>query len=337
MDEFTAPGRAAITPATRGALACTAGMVLVGTSVAISPALVGYPVMAGQAGRYLLAALTLTAILLARGGRLPHLASSQWARLTILAATGLVIFNWCIIEGAKRADPAFLVAVVGAVPIALAVAGPALRGARPRPLTVLGAAVVAGGIVVVSGATSAPLAAVPYAAGILLCEVAFTLLAVPLLGTMTPLQVSTTVCWIAVPLLVLASFAEPVPALQLPTLAEASALLYMAVFTTAVAFLLWYGGVVQLGADRAGLFVGVMPVAGFVAGVTLGTSAWSPAAAAGVLLCAAGIAIGLRARPAGQRAVAASGRASSARTIATSAGSHGTVRQWPGASQRSSS
>jgi hypothetical protein len=58
------------------------------------------------------------------------------------------------------------------------------------------------------------------------------------------------------------------------------------VFTTAVAFLLWYGGVVRLGADRAGLFAGVMPVAGYVAGVALGTSPWSLAAPfGGVLLC----------------------------------------------------
>lgn len=294
-----APRPTVLSSTMRGALTCTVGMILVGTSVAMSPALVDYPVLAGQAWRYLLAAITLVGFLTARGGRLPHLARRQWIRLTVLAATGLAAFNWFIIEGAKRADPAFLVAVVGAVPITLAVVGPLLSRKRVHPPTAGGAVVVGVGIVVVSGATSAPLAAVPYAAGILLCEVAFTLLAVPLLKEITPLQLSASVCLVAVPMLAAAAVVEPGAAVQMPTVIEGLALLYMAVFTTAVAFLLWYGGVVRLGADRAGLFAGVMPVAGYVAGVALGTSPWSLAAFGGVLLCGLGIALGLRAQSAG--------------------------------------
>jgi drug/metabolite transporter (DMT)-like permease len=124
--------------------------------------------------------------------------------------------------------------------------------------------------------------------------VAFTLLAVPLLREITPRQLSAAVCLVAVPMLAAAAVIESGAALQVPTATEALALLYMAVFSTAVAFLLWYGGVVALGADRAGLFAGVMPVAGYVAGVTLGTSAWSMSALSGVLLWA-----GHRDRPKG--------------------------------------
>lgn len=287
--------RAVLSSAARGELTCTAGMILVGTSVAMSPALVNYPVLAGQAWRYLLAAGTLIGVLTTRGGRLPRLTWRGWVRLVVLAATGLAAFNWFIIEGAKRADPAFLVAIVGAVPITLAVMGPILGQTRVRPLTAGGAVVVGVGIVVVSGATAAPLAAVPYAAGILAGEVLFTLLAVPLLREITPLQLSASACLVAVPMLALGALLEPGTALQMPTITEGLALLYMAVFTTAVAFLLWYGGVVRLGADRAGLFAGVMPVAGYVAGIALGTSAWSPAALSGALLCALGIVLGLRA------------------------------------------
>jgi drug/metabolite transporter (DMT)-like permease len=289
------PGPTVLSSTMRGALTCTAGMVLVGTSVAMSPALVHYPVLAGQAGRYLLAAGTLVGVLTARGDRLPRLAGRGWVRLVVLAATGLAAFNWFIIEGAKRADPAFLVAVAGAVPIVLSVVGPILGRTRVHPLTAGGAVVVGLGIVVVSGATGAPLAAVPYGAGILLCEVLFTILAVPLLREITPLQLSASVCLVAVPMLAAAAVLEPGTALRMPTITEGLALLYMAVFTTAVAFLLWYGGVVRLGADRAGLFAGVMPVVGYIAGIALGTSAWSPAALSGALLCALGIMLGLRA------------------------------------------
>jgi drug/metabolite transporter (DMT)-like permease len=270
-------------------------MVLVGTSVAMSPALVDYPVLAGQALRYLVAAIALVGVLTARGGRLPRLGRRQGVRLIALAATGLAAFNWFVIEGAKRADPAFLVAVVGAVPIMLAVVGPIVGRTRVRPLTVGGAVVVGVGVVVVSGATFAPLAAAPYAVGIVLCEVLFTLLATPLLKKITPLQLSASVCLVAVPMLAAAAALEPRTAVQMPTVAEGLALLYMAVFTTATAFLLWYDGVVRLGADRAGLFAGVMPVAGYAAGVALGTSAWSLAALTGILLCGLGVVLGLRA------------------------------------------
>ena len=289
------PRQAAPSSARHGALTCSAGMVLVGASVAMSPALVNYPVLAGQAWRYLVAAAALLGVLTVRGGRLPSLAPRQWVRLTVLAATGLAAFNWFVIEGAKRADPAFLVAVVGAVPITLAVVGPILSRTRVRPRTAAGAAVVGLGIVVVSGATYAPLIAVPYAIGIVLCEVLFTLLAVPLLGQITPLQLSAYACLVAVPMLASVALLEPGPPIQLPTVTEGLALLYMAVFTTAVAFLLWYQGVVRLGPDRAGLFAGVMPVAGYAAGLALGTSPWSPFALAGVLLCGLGITFGMRA------------------------------------------
>ncbi|MPZ96780.1 MAG: EamA family transporter [Propionibacteriales bacterium] len=279
---------------TLGAFACATGMTVVGTSVALAPTLAGYPVLAGQAWRYLLAGLTLLGVLVVRRERFPRLTLRQSGRLLLLAATGLAGFNWCLIEGAKQTDPAFLASVLGATPVVLAVAGPLLAGRRVRPRTLAGSAVVATGIVIVQGATLSPMSAVPYAVGLLLCEVAFTLLAVPLLRSMTAVQLSAAVCLLAVPLLAALAVLEPGADLQLPSRPEAVVLTYLAVLTTAVAFLLWYGGVARLGADRAGLFAGLMPGAGFVAGVALGTVAWSLPALGGSLLCGLGIVVGLK-------------------------------------------
>jgi len=94
---------------------------------------------------------------------------------------------------------------------------------------------------------------------------------------------------------VTAAVADPAAVVQVPSRSEALALLYMAVLTTAAAFLLWYDGVVRLGADRAGLFAGVMPVAGYVAGVALGTSVASATALVGAVLCGVGVAVGMTA------------------------------------------
>ncbi|RIQ23700.1 DMT family transporter [Jiangella rhizosphaerae] len=287
MTRFTSPTVA-------GALACTAGMTVVGASVAFGPLLADYPVLAGQAWRYLLAGLVLLAVMRMRRVPVPRPRPRQFGRLVLLAGTGLAAFNWLLIEGTQRSDPAFFAAVLGAVPLVLALAGPLFDGGRVRVRTVAGSTVVVAGILVVQGATTAPLGALPYAVGFLLCEVAFTLLAVPLLKEFSPLQVSGAVCLVAVPLLAALALLEPGADLVVPTASEAATLAFLAVCTTAIAFLLWYGGVVRLGADRAGLFAGVMPIAGLVVGVAAGTSAWSPVGLAGSLLCGAGIALGLR-------------------------------------------
>lgn len=287
MTRFTSPTIA-------GALACTVGMTVVGASIAFGPLLAGYPILAGQAWRYLLAGLVLLAVMRVRRVLLPRLRPRQLGRLVLLAGTGLAAFNWLLIEGTQRSDPAFMAAVLGATPLLLALAGPLLDGGRVRGRTVAGSTIVVAGILVVQGATTAPLSALPYAVGFLLCEAAFTLLAVPLLREFSPLQVSGAVCLVAVPLLAALAVLEPGADLVAPTASEAATLAFLAVCTTAIAFLLWYGGVVRLGADRAGLFAGVMPIAGMVVGVVAGTSAWTPVGLLGSLLCGAGIALGLR-------------------------------------------
>ncbi len=74
-------------------------------------------------------------------------------------------------------------------------------------------------------------------------------------------------------------------------------LAYLALALTVGAFLAWFGGLRRLGVERAGMFVGVLPVA------TLATAAVQdgrpPAAgpAAGVAVVALGLALGLTARP----------------------------------------
>ncbi|WP_129666631.1 DMT family transporter [Phytoactinopolyspora endophytica] len=302
---------------TLGATTCAAGMTIVGTSIAIAPSLEGYPVLAGQGWRYLLAGLILMAVLVARTpspvpdratvsplrriraatATLTGVTLGTAIRLTAIAATGLAAFNWLLIEGTRHADPAFMAAVVGAAPLVLALLGPLAGGHRIRLGTAAGSAVVVTGIVLVHGATAAPLVAWPYAIAFLACEAAFTLLAVPVLKELTPLQLSTGTCLIAAPMLAVVSVVTQESGLQAPTATEALALLYMAVGTTAVAFLLWYSGVARLGADRAGLFIGVMPISGYLAGVAIGSSTWAIPALAGVLLCGAGIALGLRQSP----------------------------------------
>ena len=134
----------------RGPAAAAAAMFLVGTLAAISSVINGYPLYGGQALRYSLAAAILLAVARARGLGLVRLTPREALLLLSLAATGLVLFNVCVIEATRHASPTLVGTIVGTVPVVLALAGPLLARSRPS------AQVVAGAVVVVAGPASPP-------------------------------------------------------------------------------------------------------------------------------------------------------------------------------------
>jgi drug/metabolite transporter (DMT)-like permease len=98
----------------------------------------------------------------------------------------------------------------------------------------------------------------------------------------------------------------------MPTPAEAAALLYLATVVSAGAFLLWYDALPRLGADRAGLFAGLVPVGAIVTTVLLGLGAPTASELGGTALVIAGLLLGLSpGRPRTRRARAGSRYASS--------------------------
>lgn len=128
----------------------------------------------------------------------------------------------------------------------------------------------------------------------MLCEASFTLLAVGLLRRLGPLATSTWSCFTAAASgAVVGTVVDPAGAWRWPNTRELVALLLLAVVVTAVAFVLWYSCVVELGADRAGVLIGLMPVAGLTIAVLIGAQPFELADLAGVTLVAAGVACGL--------------------------------------------
>jgi drug/metabolite transporter (DMT)-like permease len=273
-------------------------MLLVGTSTAVSATIADYPVFAGQALRYALAA----AILLAVVGhqRLPRvrLTARDVLLLIALAATGLAGFNVFLVEATRHAGPAMIAAVVGAVPLVLALVGPMMERRRPAPRTVGAAIVVALGTAVAAGLGSASVTGLLLSLGALAGEVAFSLLAVPLLPKLGPLRVAAYPAALSVPMLLAASLAlDGTASLRLPTPGQAAAFGYLGAIVTAAAFFLWYDALRRLGADRAGLFAGLVPVGALLTTVALGLGQAGPADVTGALLVTVGVAVGLR-RPA---------------------------------------
>jgi drug/metabolite transporter (DMT)-like permease len=274
-----------------GALA----MASVGGSVAVSGVLADAPLFTAQALRYAAAFLLLLVLARVTGHRIRMPRGAEWLWLCGVAAAGLVLFNVALVRGSAHAEPAALGVAVACVPVVLALVGPLLEGGRPVPGAVLAAVVVTAGAVLVQSGGRTDLAGLGWAVTVLICEVGFTLLAVPVLRRHGPWGVSVHTCWIAAgQLLVLAAGTEgpaAVSALRVPHLL---AITYLAVVLTAIAFVLWYSAVGRLGTALAGLLTGVAPVAAAVVGVALGAPVPDVGVWAGTALVVAGLLVGVR-------------------------------------------
>lgn len=283
----------------QGALA----MSVLGASTAVSAHLTAYPVLGGQALRYTLAAAVFAVIVRRHG--LPRIrpTARDWLLLTLLSATGLVLFNVFVLAALRHTDAATLGSVVACSPLVLAIAGPLVTrsGPRTRPGRRLrkGPAIGAAGLVVagsavVQGFGHGSAAGIVFAVLTLACEALFSLLAVPLLPKFGELRVSAYVTAIAVPTLLVAGLATDGTAiLRMPTLTEGAALLYLALPLTVGAFLLWYRALGGLGPQRAGLLIGTVPVAACAASAALGVGTPGIPQLAGVAVVVAGIVVGL--------------------------------------------
>ena len=287
---------------------CLLAATAVGASIAVTPVIADFPVYAGQAGRYALAAVVLTLALPVldpgRAGIRPD--PRQLARLVIAAATGSAGFNILLVLATRHADPAAIGAVVGASPLVLAVLGSPRGSRRPQRGVLLGAVLATGGVVVLQGTGHSSPTGLLLATGVLACEVAFTLVAAPLLGTLGPFRVSVWSCAIAAGLLACAALLSPVPP-RIPTGTEGATLLYQGLVMTAVAFVLWYRGVARLGSDRAGVTMAAAPVAAVVVAAVAGTGRLTVATAlgAGAVALGIGLATSQRMATAGPRRASA--------------------------------
>ncbi|MEV4757573.1 DMT family transporter [Micromonospora sp. NPDC049559] len=274
-------------------LLCVFGMAIVGSSVSLSQLLLGYPTLTGQALRYAAAAAVL--LLIARRAPGPARPTArEWGILTALAATGLAAFNACILVALPHADAAVVGTVIGAAPLGLALIAPLARGVRPTYRIVAAAAVVVAGTALVQGTGRADGTGLLASLGALAGEVLFSLLAAAVLPRLGAVRVAAYSCALAVPLLLLAAVpAGEVPRWRVPTATEAVTLGYLALMMTVVAFLAWFTGLRRLGVERAGMIVGLMPVATLVTAAVQAGRWPDPGQAAGVLVVAAGLAVGL--------------------------------------------
>jgi drug/metabolite transporter (DMT)-like permease len=281
----------------RHVLQGTLAMSVLGASTAVSAHLTRYPVLGGQALRYILAAAVLVAIVRRRALPRVRPTARDWLLLILLSVTGLVLFNVFVLAALRHTDAATLGSVVACSPLVLAIAGPLVTktGRRMRTGPALGAAgLVVAGSAMVQGFGHGSAVGIVFAVLTLVCEALFSLLAVPLLPKFGELRVSAYVTVIAVPILLVTGLAADGTAmLRMPTPSETAALLYLALPLTVGAFLLWYRALNGLGPQRAGLLIGTVPVAACAASAALGVGVPGVAQLIGVAIVVLGIVTGL--------------------------------------------
>jgi drug/metabolite transporter (DMT)-like permease len=280
-----------------GAVLTAGAAFLVGTSFVAMSLLGGYPGLGGQGLRYGAAAV----VLLALAARSPRglapartLPPRLWLRLALLAGTGMVGFNLAVLAAERTAEPAVPGVVVGCAPLAIAILAPLLERRRPSPRIAGAALLVVAGAAVVQGFGRTDAAGLGFSLLALLGEVAFGLVAVPLIAPLGPLLLSGCACAAgSVQALLLGLLLQGPAVLRLPTATQALALAWMALPVTVLAFWAWYTGVQRLGPERAGLFSGVIPVAAAATAPLVGTGSPGVGQIAGSLLVAGGVVAGL--------------------------------------------
>ncbi|MBB1251931.1 DMT family transporter [Streptomyces sp. OF3] len=290
--------------ARRGALLAAFACCLVGASFTANSALVDYPHAGGQALRYGLAALLMLP-LVGRDApaRLRSLPPRLWARTAILAAVGMVGFNLAVLAAERTAEPAVPGVFVGCAPVVAAVLVPLLDGRRPGRSGLGAATLVAAGALVVQGWGRTDAAGVLWSLAALGGELGFALIAVPVLRVLGPRLLTIVACaFAALEATVLGLLWEGSQWLRVPEGAEAVALLWQATVVTVLGFVCWYAAVQRIGAERAVLFSGLIPVSAALTAAPLGAGGYGLAQAGGSVLVAAGVLAGCGVR---RRAAAA--------------------------------
>jgi len=91
----------------------------------------GYPVLGGQAVRYLAAGILLAAWARLQRKPLPRPVGREWAWLAALAAIGLAGCSVLMIQATRVADPASVGVIIGAAPLVIIIAAAITAGRRP--------------------------------------------------------------------------------------------------------------------------------------------------------------------------------------------------------------
>lgn len=255
----------------KAVLALVAAMVLVGSSVAVGRIItLRLPIYFASLVRFALASLVLAPLVVWREGRIPPLSGRSLALVCGQALCGSFLFTICLLAGLRLTGAAEAGVLAAATPAAVALLGRILFRERLTFRAAAGIAATIGGIAMLHAQhPGGPGAASFWGNALILCAVGFEAVFLLLRRAMRqPLSPLAAALWVSVFGMVL--FLLPglwqVGSLRATDLGPTAlaALAYYGLGVTAVAYMLWFYGVVRVDAATAGVTTGVMPVAALI-------------------------------------------------------------------------
>lgn len=289
------------TPATYGKLVATAllwGATWIAGRVAVGEA----APLAVASWRFLIAALVLGALLVAREGW-PRWSRRDWLVLAALGASGIFLYNLCFLYGLRLIEAGRGALVVALTPAVIAVADWMLFGAAMPPKKALGIALaMLGCLLVVTNGDPSRLLNGGVGLGewlILGCSVlwaVYTFIGRRGTKSLSPLAMTCGASLTGWAMLTVAALGQG----SLFALAETSwrgwsSIVFLGLFGTALAFT-WYAEAVQrIGATRSGAFINLVPVSAVLLGALLLGERLDVSVLAGGALVIAGVVITNRA------------------------------------------
>lgn len=218
--------------------------------------------------RFALGTATLLAVWAHREGpgTLPRTWAAWWG-LASLGLSGVFAYNWFFFKGLALTEAGAAALVITTNPALTALLSALLLGERLSPGKLAGFILAAAGaLVVLSGGHLSRLLSLHLGPGAGLlgaavcCWVAYVLLGRVVLRGVSPLTATTAAFALGLPFLGVAAGREAPLASVFAAPAEAwAALLFMGLFSSAIAFLWFYEGVRALGASRASVFIYLVP------------------------------------------------------------------------------
>ena len=294
---------------TVGCLALTGGFALAGSSVVAASFIVGLPVFFVSAAGALVSLLVLVPLALREPGPGPRALVAALPLLAAQAFFGIVLFRVLMLEALGRIGAANAGLTTSVTPAVTAVFSFFFLRERIGGRVMAGIALVVLGIAALQAGDDGPmpvagqaLAGCLFALGAATAESLFNVLSKRLPVTIGPRQASALVMALAFVVLATLSLAcgEQVTWSAVGD-SQILAVIYMGLFSSALAYMLWFAGIARVPVSVAAAFSGVMPLAAFV--LSIGVLGEEPQALAfagaaltigGIFFCTTGHKAGVR-------------------------------------------
>jgi drug/metabolite transporter (DMT)-like permease len=190
---------------------------------------------------------------------------ADWISLAVIGVVGHFLYQLCFVGSLSRTTVANTSLILGLTPAAVALASAAIGRERVRPHHWLGIALSLGGLYVIVGQgaewTRAALLGDGLAVLSVLCWTIYTLMGQRLMERHSPLGVTgLSMALGTVPYVVYAAPAIRATDWSSVGAATWAGLVYSAMFSVCLAYLIWYVAIRRIGGSRTSIYSNVIPV-----------------------------------------------------------------------------